>query len=83
MSTLDESFEAIMDSVIRKLEAEQAPGKTLSGVKKIIRGDRSEPTPYTPCIWVFRRDCNSRRQLHYAARALDATDCSRICNQQL
>jgi len=53
MSTLDESFEAIMDSVIRKLEAEQAPGKTLSGVKKIIRGDRSEPTPYTPCIWVF------------------------------
>lgn len=59
MSTLDEGFEEIMNSIMRKLEAERAPGKSLSDVKKVIRGDRSEPTPNTPCIWVFGETAQS------------------------
>ncbi len=53
MSSLDESLEEVLDSVVRLLEAQKKTGGTLTDVNKIIRGDRSNPTPDTPCIWVF------------------------------
>lgn len=49
----DEAYEEILYAYNKILTEATEQGGLLEGVKSIIRGDRSRPTPKAPAIWIF------------------------------
>jgi len=55
--TLATAMDAIMDNTISALNAARQPVGEVPGVladvRQVVRGDRNEPAPVCPAIWVF------------------------------
>ena len=50
---LSTALEEILDKVKELLEAAVGDGKSLAGIKEVIRGDRHRTKPDVPAIWIF------------------------------
>ena len=50
--TLATGIDAVLDGIVLLLQAEQGTGRLLSDVLIVARGDRAEPAPDTPAVYV-------------------------------
>ena len=56
--TLAAAMGEIMDGIVSALAEQNTTTGILADVKVIARGDRQEPRPENPAIWIFARQAN-------------------------